>query len=113
MSGCQTSSGTAASCTGSISFLNSAGTVIGTATTYTLGTNQLKSVSVPYSSTGASGRTEVRGVVTQTVTSGADVPCQLLLSLETYDTSTGVTHVYVTLADAGYGGQQGGGGPGH
>ncbi len=108
------SSGTAASCTGSISFLNSAGTVIGTAATYTLGTNQLKSVSAPYSSAGATGRTEVRGVVTQTVTTGSDVPCQLLLSLETYDTSTGVTHVYVTLGGDGYGaGPQGGGGPGH
>jgi hypothetical protein len=104
------SSGTAASCTGTISFLNSGGTVIGTATAYTLGTNQLKSVSLPYASAGATGRTEIRGVLTQTVTSGSDVPCELLVSLETYDTSTGVTHIYLT---AGSEPSQGGGGPGH
>jgi hypothetical protein len=107
------SSGTAASCTGSISFLNSSGTVIGTATTYTLGTNQLKSVSLPYSSAGASGRAEIRGVVTQTITTGSDVPCELLVSLETYDTTSGVTHIYLTTSPDGYGPAQGGGGPGH
>jgi len=107
------SSGTAASCTGSISFLNSSGTAIGSATAYTLGTNQLKSVSLPYSSVGASGRTEIRGVVTQTGTTPSDVPCQLLVSLETYDTSTGVTHIYVSGGGGGYGAPQGGGGPGH
>ena len=107
------SSGTAASCTGSISFLNSSGTVIGTATTYTLGTNQLKSVSLPYASVGASGRTEVRGVITQTGTAPSDVPCQLLVSLETFDTASGVTHVYLSGGAGGYGAPQGGGGPGH
>lgn len=108
------SSGTAASCTGSISFLTSSGAVIGTATTYTLGTNQLKSVSVPYAEVGATGRTEIRGVVTQTGTAPSDVPCELLVSLETYDTTTGVTHVYVAGGGGGYGAPpQGGGGPGH
>jgi hypothetical protein len=106
------SSGTAASCTGSISFLNSGGTVIGTATTYTLGTNQLKSVSLPYSSVGATGRTEIRAVITQTVTTGSDVPCDLLISLETFDTTSGVTHVYVSRGSGGYG-PPGGGGPSH
>ena len=107
------SSGTAASCTGSISFLNSSGTVIGTAATYTLGTNQLKSVSLPYSSAGATGRAEIRAVVTQTVTTGSDVPCDLLISLETFDTASGVTHVYLSGGAGGYGAPQGGGGPGH
>jgi hypothetical protein len=106
------SSGTAASCTGSISFLNSSGTVIGSATTYTLGTNQLKSVSLPYSSTAATGRAEIRAVITQTITSGSDVPCRLLTSLETYDTASGVTHVYLSGGEGGFGGPQGGG-PGH
>jgi hypothetical protein len=109
----ESSGGTAASCTGSIEFLNSSGTVIGTATTYTLGTNQLKSVSVPFSSVGASGRAEIRGVITQTGTAPSDVPCELLVSLETYDTASGVTHVYVSGGQTGGAGQQGGGGPGH
>jgi hypothetical protein len=91
------SSGTAASCTGSISFLSSTGTLIGTATTYTLGTNQLKSVSLPFSTASASaGRIEIRPVVTQTGTTPSDVPCQLLISIETYDSTTGVTHLYLS-----------------
>ena len=107
----ESSSGTAASCTGSISFVNGSGTTIGSATSYTLTSNELKSVSLPYSEvTGASGRTEVRGVITQTGTSG--VPCQLLISLETFDTTTGVTHVYLVAGGAGGNGPQGGG-PGH
>jgi hypothetical protein len=106
------SSGTAASCTGSISFLNSGGTVIGTATTYTLGTNQITSVSLPFSKVSASaGRVEVRGVITRTA--GSNVPCELLISLETYDTTTGVTHVYISGGAGGYASPQGGGGPGH
>jgi hypothetical protein len=89
--------GTAASCTGSISFLNASGAVIGTATSYTLGTNQLKSVSLPFASVSASaGRVEIRPVVTQTGTAPSNVPCQLLISIETYDTTTGVTHAYIT-----------------
>jgi len=105
------SSGTAASCTGAISFLNSSGTVIGSATTYTLGTNQSKSVTLPYASVGATGRTSIRGVVTQTTTEGSGVPCQVLVSFEIFDTSTGATHVYIAANEAGYGPQ--GGGPGH
>jgi hypothetical protein len=47
---------------------------------------------------GATGlRTEIRGVVTLTITSG--VPCELETSLETYDTTTGATHVH--LAQSG------------
>lgn len=107
------SGGTAASCTGSISFLNGSGTVIGTATTYPLGTNQLKSVSVPYSAVGESGRAGIRGVVTHTGTRPSDVPCELLVSLESYDSTTGVTHVYLNAGTSDTAAPQGGGGPGH
>jgi hypothetical protein len=34
-------------------------------------------------------------VITLNFTAGSGVPCSLGSSLETYDTSTGVTHVYV------------------
>jgi len=42
------SSGPAASCTGSIAFFNAAGTAIGTATTFTLGTGQVASARLPF-----------------------------------------------------------------
>jgi hypothetical protein len=86
--------GTAASCTGSISFLNASGTVIGTAASFTVAGGKTDSVTLPYSSTAASGRTEIRGVITLTTTSGAFTPCNLLTSMETFDTTSGATHSY-------------------
>jgi hypothetical protein len=53
-------------CAGSISFVNAAGTTIGTASSFT-------------------------------VTSGSTAPRSLAISLETFDTSTGVTHTFVPL----------------
>jgi hypothetical protein len=90
------SSGTAASCTGTISFLNSAGTAIGTATPFTVTSGQIASASVTFAKVGATGvRTEIRGVVTLTATSGSGVPCSLASSLETYDSTTGATHLHL------------------
>lgn len=86
------STGTAASCAGSVSFLNAAGTVVGTAATFTATTGQTVSVKLPYASAGAAGqRAVLRPVITLTGTS--NVPCKLDTSLETYDTATGVTHI--------------------
>jgi hypothetical protein len=91
------SSGTAASCTGSVSFLSAAGTAVGSATSFTITSGKTFSATLPYASTAASGRTVVRAVVTQTFTTGSSAaPCQLASSLETYDTATGVTHGFVT-----------------
>jgi hypothetical protein len=46
------------------------------------------------------------------LTSTSSVPCSLSTSLETFDTSSGVTHVYLSTGDVegNYGGN--GGGPG-
>src|SRR5689334_8458527 len=49
------SSGTAASCTGGISFVNASGAAIGSATSFTVGTGQISSVTLPFSKLGASG----------------------------------------------------------
>ena len=102
--------GTAASCTGSVSFLNSAGAAIGAATTFTIASGVTSSVSLPFSSAGISGtRGEVRAVVSVTRTSGT--PCSLLTSLQTFDTSSGATHLYLSSGDGGFG-LEGGPGPG-
>jgi hypothetical protein len=88
--------GTAASCTGTISFLNASGAVIGAATPFTVGAGVINSVSLPFAKTGVTGtRTEIRGVITLTVTPDSGVPCSLQATFETYDSSTGVTHVYL------------------
>jgi len=103
------SSGTAASCTGTISFLNASGTAIGSATSFTVTSGQISSASLPFSSAGLSGvRGEIRGEIQLTLTSG--VPCGLAFSFETFDTATGATHTF--LANPGGGSGFGGGGPG-
>jgi hypothetical protein len=101
------SSGTAASCGGSIAFYNAKGTIIGTASAFTVGSGQIFSVTLPYASAGAAGsRTVVRAVITSAETIAIAVlgsppgnavpPCSLAYSLETYDTATGVTHAYIS-----------------
>ena len=88
-------SGTAASCTGTVAFLNSAGTTIGTATPFTLAASAVTSVNLAFSN---SGLTSPRGLIRTvlTTTSTSNVPCSLSFSLNTYDTATGVTHIFLT-----------------
>ncbi len=115
------STGTAASCTGTITFNNSAGAAIGASTPFTVTAGQISSVALPFAKISSSTtRAEVIGVIGLTTTSTADAPCDLRYSLETYDSTTGATHVYVGSAapevqiGAGpIGGGQPGGGQGH
>jgi hypothetical protein len=91
-----------ASCTGSITFYGSTGTAIAPATSFTVGSGQIFSASLPYADISQNnvvsangGRTPIRGVVTITETAGSGAPCTLASSLETYDTATGVTNVHL------------------
>jgi hypothetical protein len=93
-------SGTATgpSCSGSIAFYNNNGTIIGSATSFTV-TTGFFSVTLPYSSTVGSGaRTVIRAVITNEtpITAFGIPPCDLAFSLETYDSKSGVTHVFVS-----------------
>jgi hypothetical protein len=85
-------SGVAASCVGTITFYGSTGSAIGTATSFTIGTGQISSASMV---SGKTGRISVRGVVALTETLRSGVPCSLATNVETYDTSSGVTHLHV------------------
>jgi hypothetical protein len=104
--------GTAASCAGTVTFLNSSGAAIGAATPFTVASGVIQSISLPFGKSGATGtRTEIRASISQTITAecalwacpnsagtltvGDGVPCNLQVTLETYDTSTGVTHVFL------------------
>jgi hypothetical protein len=92
------SGGTAPSCTGNVAFVSATGSTIGTATTFTIASGVTSSVSLAFSSAGLSGsRGEIRATITLTRTSG--VPCSLLFSLETFDTSSGATHSYFAGSD--------------
>jgi hypothetical protein len=108
----ESTSGTASSCTGSITFLNSTGATVGAAATFTLAAQQISSASLPFASAGLTGiHGELRAQISLTLTSG--VPCGLVSSLETFDSSTGATHIYIGGAGGGFGGGgRGGPGPG-
>jgi hypothetical protein len=112
------STGTAASCTGSITFNNTTGNPIGTSTPFTVISGQIFSATLPFAKISTStARTEVTGVVAMTTSSTSRTPCDLRFSLETFDTTTGATHVYVSGAAeggpvGGAGGPGGGPGPG-
>ena len=96
----QANGSTAASCSGSISFYNAEGTVIGSAATFNnLATGQIFSATLPYSASGGNGsRTVIRVEIAraQSVTGAAVPPCNFTSSLETFDTATGVTHVVIS-----------------
>ncbi len=97
------STGTAASCVGTISFLSATGTVIGTATSFTIGSSQVATASLPFGSSGLTGnRGDLRAVISLTHTNGT--PCVLAASLATFDTSSGATHLYVPDGFAAPGG---------
>ncbi len=87
----------AASCSGTIAFYDGKGSIIGSAASFTAGSGQIISVTLPYASTGASGsRTVVRAEIAYQTAVGGFAPCSLSYSLETYDTGTGVTHAFVS-----------------
>jgi hypothetical protein len=97
------SNGAAASCTGSITFNNAAGNPIGTSTSFTVTAGGIFSASLPFARISSStARTEVIGVVALTTSSSSQAPCELHFSLETYDSTTGATHAYMSGAAAGF-----------
>ena len=88
--------GPKASCGGTISFTDDTGAAIGKPTSFTnLGTGQIATGDL----VGSGARAEIQGSVQVTITLGPTAtPCSLLLTLETFDTTSGVTHAVVTAA---------------
>jgi hypothetical protein len=87
-----------ASCTGGITFYSASGNIITSSATFTIGTGQIFSATLPYSEIpagGASARTPIRAAVTITGTNSATTPCSLASNIEVFDTATGVAHVHV------------------
>lgn len=86
---------------GTVTFYDYTGAQIGTSTNFTIGTAQIFSVKLPFSLTKASGaRTVVRPEIAGGIVNGSGLtppslpPCSLTFSLETYDSVTGVTHIF-------------------
>jgi hypothetical protein len=86
----------APSCTGTISFSNAAG-AIGTPASFTLGLEEFKTFTLPFVSAGLTGnRGEIQGKVSLTSATATRTSCSLMFSLETYDSTTGATHVVLS-----------------
>jgi hypothetical protein len=87
---------TAPACTGTITYANASGKAIGAPTSFTTTGSQVSSTQLTFSQLAASGtRAEFVASVQLTRSLPATEPCSLVFSLETFDTSSGVTHVYL------------------
>ncbi len=89
--------GAAASCTGNVSFLDANGKAIPkSGGTFAVGAGVTQSISLLGTAVdaGVGSRAEIRAVVS--LNASHEAPCSLVQSLETFDTSTGATHVYLT-----------------
>ncbi len=91
--------GTKASCSGNIGFQDATGTSLGTTPFTNVGTGQIAVGDYAIQSpVPLHGRSEIQGRVQVTLTAGSAAPCSLLLTLEVFDTASGVTHGLVTTA---------------
>lgn len=91
--------GTAASCTGTVSFLDAKGNAIAkSGGPFTVAAGDTQSINLlgtaANTATTTGSRAEIRAVVSLTLAHGT--PCSLVESLETFDSGTGATHVFVT-----------------
>ncbi len=86
-------------CTGTVTFSDSSGKAIGSPVPFSIGVSaQVFSAPLPFSATHFSG---FRGMVVANVQQNVPAstgPCVLAISLETFDTNTGVTHAVLNGA---------------
>lgn len=96
-----TATGTGASCSGTISFNNAAGTSVETPVKFTVTAGQIFSAPLTAAKLGVvnGSRSEFTGSVQLTL--APKTPCTLSMSLETFDATTGVTHIYLTSPAGG------------
>src|SRR5580700_3376206 len=89
---------TAPSCSGTVTFLNAGGTAIGKATSFTTTGSQVFSTQLTFSQLGVAS-SDTRGEFVASVQLSGPFTsfggCSLVFSLETFDTTSGVTHVYL------------------
>ncbi len=88
----------APACTGTVTFTNASGSVIGKPTSFTTTGSQVTSIPLTFSQLQLAS-SDVRGEFVASVQLTRSLPsaalCSLVFSLETFDSSTGVTHVYL------------------
>ena len=91
-----TTNATAPSCTGTITFTNAAGTAVGSAISFTTSGAKIFSQQLAFSELGsAANRGEFVAAVQLTTTFPSKATCSPVFSLETFDSSTGATHIFL------------------
>jgi len=84
------------SCTGTVTFAGATGTVIGKANPFTVGSGQISTIILTATEAGiTASRGSILASVQQTTTRPSSAPCSLVYSLQTYDTGSGVTHLFL------------------
>jgi hypothetical protein len=81
--------------TGTITFTNASGMIIGAPIPFTVPFGQIFSAPLPFSMTGYPG---FRGEILVSLHITTSISCSLSISLETFDTNTGVTHAIQSAA---------------
>jgi hypothetical protein len=97
-----TAGATAPACTGTVTFANASGKTIGTPASFTTTGSQVTSMQLTFSQLDPSGtRGEFLASVQLTTAFSQAARCELVFSLETFDSSSGVTHVYLGNSSTG------------
>ncbi|MGP0076354.1 MAG: hypothetical protein ACLPWF_30940 [Bryobacteraceae bacterium] len=97
-----TTGAAAPSCTGTITFSDASGKTIGSPTNFTTTGSQVSSTQLLFSQLpGSATRGEFVANVQLTLSFPEKAPCALVFSLETFDTMSGVTHVYLGNSSTG------------
>ena len=96
---------TAPSCTGTVTFANAAGGIIPAGSKpipFAVGSGDIATVPLPTGLvfTGPPLRALLLASVQQTITRPSAAPCSLVFSLEVFDVTSGVTHVFLGNASA-------------
>ncbi len=92
---------TAPACSGTVTFVNASGKTIGTPASFTTTGSAIFSTQLTFNQLGATGTRGEFVASVQLTTLPAKAPCSLVFSLETFDDSTGATHVYLGSSGIG------------
>ena len=87
--------GTAASCTGTISFNTATGAAAETPVKFTVTAGQIFSTELTAAKLGVVNGQRSEFIASVQVALTPRTPCTLSISLETFDSTTGVTHIYL------------------
>ncbi len=82
-----------------MTFYNASGNIITSSASFSIGSGQIFSATLPYSETlPSNGTSSARTPIWATVTIGGNnsgTACEPAANIETFDTATGVTHIHV------------------